>query len=186
MRKNADMVFTALLVAVFAYMLLNGLTMDSRTRAFPVAISAPMLALGLFNLGRLVWENYRRKPELAAELAGMAAPSEELTGSERLAALATAGRVEVDAETTRKRIVNILLWITASFLLLWMLGFREGLPIFVFLFLWKESKDKLWFAVLMGISTWLVLQLFFGYFLNYPWPAPQIALWFGFDWPGIR
>jgi hypothetical protein len=115
MRKNADIAFSFVLVAIFAFILLNGLTMDVRTRAFPVAVSAPMLALALFNLGRVVWESYGRRPELA----GAAAPSQELTGSERLAALATSGRVEVDADTTRKRVINILLWMAASFLLLW-------------------------------------------------------------------
>lgn len=186
MRKNSDIAFSAVLAAIFAFILFNGLTMDVRTRAFPVAVSAPMLALALFNLGRVVWASYGRKIAPAPELAGVTAPSEELTGSERLAALAAPGRVEVDAATNRKRVINILLWMAASFLLLWMIGFREGLPVFVFLFLWRESKDKLWFAVTLGVGTWLALQLFFGYFLNYPWPDPQIALWLGFDWPGIR
>jgi hypothetical protein len=178
MRKNADIVFSAALAAVFAFIFFDGLTMDARTRAFPVAVSAPMMVLALFNLGRVVLESYRSKPEPAVATG-------ELTGSQRMEALATVGRVEVDAKTTRKRIGNILLWMAGSFVLLWMLGFREGLPIFVFLFLWRESRDRLWFAATLGIATWLVLHLFFGYFLNYPWPTPQISLWFGFDWPGI-
>ena len=182
MRKNADIVFSSMLVVVFGYIFFEGMTLDERSRAFPVAIAAPMLALALFSLGRMIWTGYVKEPvpEVPAIEPG------ELTGSQRMESLATAGRVEIDAATTRKRIINILLWMAASFVLLWMIGFREGLPIFVFLFIWKESKDKLWFATVFGICTWLVLHFFFGYFLNYPWHTPQIALWLGFEWPGVR
>jgi hypothetical protein len=172
MHRAANVGFSLLVMAFFALIFFESRTYDERSRAFPMAIAAPMLLLSLYQVGRLSLALYRRVPEVTA-----ASSNENLESS---------GQIDIDAATTRKRVINILLWMAGSFVLLWLIGFREGLPIFVFLYLWRESKDSLALSTTFGVATWLILHTFFGYFLHYPWPAPQIALLFGFDWPGIN
>ncbi len=85
----------------------------------------------------------------------------------------------------RARLVNILAWFVGSFVLLWLVGFREGLPVFVFFYLFFESREKWYYSLGAGILVWLALWQFFGGILHFAWARPQIAEWFGFDWPGI-
>ena len=76
-------------------------------------------------------------------------------------------------------------WVGVSFLWMWLIGFREGLPTFVFLFLLFQSKEKWWLSVLIAVATGILLHQFFGAMLHYPWPEPQVAIWLDFDWPGM-
>lgn len=172
MHKAANLGFSLLVLAFFALIFFEGRTYDERSRAFPMAIAAPMLLLSLYQVGRLSFALYRRVPE---ETAASISDGPE-----------SSVQVTIDSATTKNRVINILLWMAGSFVLLWLIGFREGLPLFVFLYLWRESKDSLALSTTFGMAAWLILLTFFGYFLHYPWPAPQIALLFGFDWPGIN
>ena len=188
----ADVAVSGVLVVVFAggYFLSN--EWDPGSQRFPLAISVTMVVLAIVYFSRQVYAMLRPPAAVTvgagagggdAIVSGSDAKREQ-TPEERAAAL-TVRTSNLTPQETRSRMINILTWIAGSFVLLWLFGFREGLPIFVFLFLQFESREKWWFSIGTTVAVWLVLWQFFGQMLHFAWAKPQIAIWLDFDWPGV-
>ena len=181
MRRWADVAFSGALVFIFAYAIVEGQGWRFGDKLFPLAVAAPMLALALFHLIResvkAIQQPGRELPPGASE--GAAAMGAQSLGSSE------PGVTPAIRKERMQRIQRLLLWMLGSFLMLWLFGFREGLPAFVFLFLRFQSKESWLLSGIITVATGFAMHQLFGTLLHYPWAVPQIARWFGFDWPGI-
>ena len=191
-----DVAVTAFLMGLFVYATYIANDFSTASRRFPFSIAASMSVLAIVFFGRQL--RTKLSPARAAAAAGAAAGGAavagsgggdastggEISGESRIAAL-MAKPSDLPPGVARARLINTLAWIGASFVLLWLIGFREGLPAFVFLFLLFESREKWYLSLGAAIAVWLGLWQFFGGVLHFAWATPQVARWFGFDWPGI-
>jgi len=186
-----DVAVTGFLIVLFGGAIVVGQDFDFTSQRFPLALSAVMVSLATVYFIRQAYAKLRPSAIGLASAAtgpatidiGATGERPELSGEERIAALAQRG--DIPGEVARARMINILAWISASFVLLWLFGFREGLPVFVLLFLQFESREKWWVSLGTAIMVWVVLWQFFGGILHFAWAKPQVAIWLGFDWPGV-
>jgi hypothetical protein len=170
--RYAEIAFSGLMVLVFAFAIFEARDWSPENRLYPYVIAIPILALAAVQLGLDV----RRRAKGAA--ARDASNSEE-----RIADGATGP--EIPPETVIRRTRTIVVWIALSFVLLWVVGFREGIPLFVFLYLRVSAKEGWLLSSLISLGVWAMLTFFFGDILHLPWPQPQLAHWFGFRWPSL-
>ena len=182
MRKWAGVGFAALITAFFAYTIVGALDWRFDDKLFPLSIGGPMLVIAVYLLVREVVKALQGGVEEQAVSAALPGPG---GAGETMAATEAEEEVQVDPAAARRRVTLLLAWFAASFLMLWLLGFREGLPVFVFLFLRFYSKESWIMSFAVSVAAGLVMHQLFGGILSYPWAAPQISLWFDFDWPGI-
>ena len=183
--------FNVLLAAIFAFAVVTGIGWRFRDQLFPLAIAGPMLVLAFVPLVRTL--RGILAPQAATLATAAAAGASAAGGATTEAPQSLAERAQPIAEVApeayvegrQRRFFQMIGWVGVSFLWMWLIGFREGLPTFVFLFLLFQSKEKLWLSVLIAVATGIVLHQFFGNTLHYPWPEPQVAIWLDFDWPGM-
>lgn len=195
MVRWAPFIFSLVLALLFLYFFVEALGFSERAKRFPLAVSGPMFLLASIHATReglrAVQINLpgwirRWAPPPSGTSAESSGEDVQVSGTQRLEALVQAAKVEIPLDVARQRTIVIVLWMLGSFVGLWLIGFREGLPLFVLTYLLLQSKEKIWFAAVAAIVVWLALEMFFGRALLFPWPQPQLALWFGFEWPGIR
>jgi TctA family transporter len=184
-----ELLFAGLLAAIFAFAVFTGAGWRFRDQLFPLAIAAPMLVLVSATLVRTLHGILAPQAAVvSAAAAGAVAGGTTAEAPQSIAERAQPGMEAVpepDTEGRRRRFFQMIGWVGVSFVLMWLVGFREGLPTFVFLFLRFQSKERLWLSVLIAAATGILLHQFFGSVLHYPWPEPQLGTWLGFDWPGM-
>ena len=79
----------------------------------------------------------------------------------------------------QRRTANIGAWIVGLFVAIWMIGFNIAIPLFVFLYLKVESREKWWFSLLFAGVGWAFVYGLFIRVLHIPFPEPQLFLWLG-------
>jgi len=175
-------VFTGLLVAVFVLALVTGRDWTFPNKIFPYAIAIPMLVLAVIQFGIEVKSLVSARSGLTPALAG--APGGPPVRPPRPGSPVVIEE-PIEPRVARERSLKMTAWLAASFLLLWMIGLREGLAVFVFLYLRFSSKESWWLSALLTAIIWGLLFQFFGRILQFPWPIPLVSRWFDFNWPGV-
>ena len=153
-RKWGELTFVGLLVALIAAGVIQAQGWPFDAKLFPLAIGYPILALAVFQFVRTAVRTRNSESDLSPE----AAYSDDLLR-------------ELPAELVRSRTGVILAWLALSGLLIWFLGLRVGIPMWVFLFLYLQSKEALWFSGLLALAAGAVLVGFFDKVAHIPWPG---------------
>lgn len=154
MKQKAEIVFSALLVLVFAFAVYEARGWQLHARLLPWVMGFPMLIL---SLGQLI-QDVRKKKPVTNE------PGTEFGG-------------EIPLPLARQRAISIILWLLGLFGAIWLLGFPVSVPLFTFLYLKFDSGEDWWFAALLTALTWVFFYGLFVQLLNLPFPEGALFEW---------
>jgi hypothetical protein len=154
---NGAVIFTSVIAGVLVVALMSSWHWSFATRLFPWVITIPTLVLCLIQL----LLDLRRAQSLAAE--------EDTTGIMDLAV-----DRGVALHLVVRRAANIFGWVFGLFAMIWLVGFIISSPLFIWLYLTFQAREKWWVT-----ATWIVLTLvfllgLFHYILHVPWPEGAI------------
>lgn len=151
--------------AVFAFvtlLLIAGALITSRewsfaTRLFPWAIGIPAFCLCAIQLVIELWRSQR------------AGRDEDVSGIMDLAV-----DRGVPLELLVRRALNIFSWVFGLFAAIWLIGFIVSTPLFVWLYLTFQAREKQWISLMWTGFTLLFLIGLFHSILHVPWPEGAI------------
>jgi Tripartite tricarboxylate transporter TctB family len=192
-RKQADLIFSLVLLVVIGWMVWEAGKWDLRARLFPIAVGVPAIGLALLQLGFLVKPSFRRaRPKTPEqETPDAAAPPPGSTGVvvaeaiERAFGPASPGETEaaIPPEVARARSLHMVGWILAITLGIVLVGFELGAGVLTFLFLRFASHERLRTSVVLALATYLSFYVIFDRALVIPFPPGAIADAFSLDKP---
>ncbi|HZD40400.1 MAG TPA: tripartite tricarboxylate transporter TctB family protein [Terriglobales bacterium] len=151
--------FLALGVAVIAgYALYAAIDWPFRTALFPRIIGAPLFLLALAEMGLSAFSTEKRREGHAVDF--------ELT-------------TDIDPVVARHRTWAIVGWILGFFVLVLLIGFPIGVPLFVFLYLKLAGKEKWGLTLALTVLAWVIIEGLFDQLLHIPFPDGWIQSLFG-------
>jgi len=176
--SKAEMVASLLMVALFAYVLIVALDWPFSVKLFPLVVSIPMLVLATVKAGMYVAGYVTRVPVAAAA----AAPVDGGGDSIGVDAVPVGTPPSVPPEVVRKRTIQIVSWMAGFILMIWLLGFLIGMPLFIFLYLKFQAKES-WTVTSIGtvVAAVFIIGLF-DRFMHLPWPLTPLS---GMGIPGL-
>ncbi len=152
--SGTHIAFTIFLALVLAWAVLSAKDWPLGARLFPWVVGIPSFFMALFQLARELRQwTARRKP---AEVKGPITSSAEW-----------------------RRTVTIGGWIAGFFAGIWLIGFVIALPLFVFLYMKLQSREKWLFSLLSAAAGWVFVYSLFINILHFSFPDPQILSWLG-------
>ena len=85
-------------------------------------------------------------------------------------------------EVVRKRTIQIVSWMAGFILMIWLLGFLIGMPLFIFLYLKFQARES-WAMTSIGtvVAAVFIIGLF-DRFMHLPWPLTPLS---GMGIPGL-
>lgn len=185
-RKAIDLIFSLLIVLLFAWVIWEAQDWPFRTRLFPWTIGLPLLGLALVHVALVFWGMRRLQPEFAST--GHPAPSprgpDGTSGSEDVQAGGAVAQAppaverpqeELSPSLVRRRTLTITLWTLAFFLGLWLLGFKIGSALLTFAFLKFGANESWKISLVSGGAAFLFFLLVFDLALAIPFPPGLIA-----------
>jgi hypothetical protein len=134
---------------VAAYALYAAMDWPFRTALFPRMIGVPLLLLALVEMGWSAFGAEKQREGHAVDF--------ELT-------------TEIDPEVARRRTLTIVAWIFGFFILILVVGFPVGVPLFVFLYLKLAGKESWGLALVLTVLSWLLMKGLFDRLLHIPFP----------------
>lgn len=157
MRFRSRMLFTLFAVAVFTYVAFAARNWPPGSRLFPWAVAIPMALLSLVQLGV---ELYR---------SGTHADRDEkpYTGDLQV-------DWNVDTSVVRRNAANFFAWLLGLVLAVWLIGFFFSVPLFTFLYLKVQAREKWLLSLALSASTLVFLVGVFELILHVPWPQPLL------------
>jgi hypothetical protein len=189
-RKQADLLFTLVLLGVVSWMVWEAGKWDLRARLFPVAVGVPAIGLALLELAFLLKPAISRARTAAPDRsAPEAAPG--ATGVVVAEAIergfgpgsASEAEAAVAPEVARTRTLHMVGWVLAIAVGIVVLGFELGAAVLTFLFLRFASHERLRTSLLIALATYLSFYVLFDRALFIPFPAGTIAETVGLEKP---
>ena len=103
-------------------------------------------------------------------------------GSAGVAAVPVPTSPSLPPEVVRKRTIQIVSWMAGFILMIWLLGFLIGMPLFIFLYLKFQGRES-WAMTLIGtvVAAVFIIGLF-DRFMHLPWPLTPLS---GMGIPGL-
>jgi hypothetical protein len=151
--------FLASGIALIAgYALYSAIDWPFRTALFPRLIGTPLLALALIEMGLSAFGTEKQREGHAVDF--------ELT-------------TDIDPKVARQRTLAIVGWIFGFFILILLVGFPVGVPVFVFSYLKIAGKEKWGLALVLTVFAWLLIEGLFDRLLHIPFPDGWIQSLFG-------
>lgn len=189
-RARNDILISAFLVLLLAWVVWEARGWPFRARLFPWAIGFPALALALVQFGLACWDGVRQRLNAAVESSHGGAA--EKTGAERgghQARLEIPTGEEVglvlDPKIERERTISISAWTVAFALGFYLFGFKVGSLLLSLAFLRFQAHESWKMSVVYGLGIYLFFLVGFELALGAPLPAGVIATSLGlqsFDW----
>jgi len=194
MRKWSELAFSTFLVVFFILAIILAQGWSFKVKLFPLGVAYPMLVIALINLALHIRtiqkdakaETLRPAPVAAGDAAsptgaGVVAAGEKASSDDyRAAYMAT--RDELPPEVIARRVLMIILWMLSSFAMIWIIGLKFGIPIWMAIFLRYQSKEKIWVTLVLSLFAFIFMVGFFDRVVHIPWPDSQLTHWFGWDW----
>ena len=151
MRDRASLVLGVVIMACACWAIYAALGWPFKAKLFPMAIAITVLCLA------------------AAEVAW------GLFGS-KAAERATDFQISADVprEIAVRRTIGVVAWIAGFFGLIGLIGFPWAVPLFVFLYLKVQGREKWWLSFVFSALVWGVFHGLFVKLLNIPFPAGWI------------
>jgi hypothetical protein len=199
-RKQADLIFSLVLLGIIAWMVWEAGKWDLRARLFPVAVGVPAIGLALLQLFFLLKPALSRAPAAAAPPPDRAAP--EAGPSSAAPAPGPTGVVVAEAierafgpgsaveaeesiapDVARARTLHMVGWVVAIAVGTLLLGFELGAAVLTFLFLHFAAHERLRTSLAIAVVTYLFFYILFDRALFIPFPPGAIADVLGLDRP---
>lgn len=154
---NAAAVFTFFVMLVLAGALITSREWSFATRLFPWVIAIPALCLCAI---QFLTELYRaHRPVTDEDVSGvMDLPVDK----------------GVPLKLVVLRAANIFSWVFGLFVAVFVIGFVLSAPMFVWLYLTFQAREKWWISLLWTGLTMVFLLGLFHYTLRVPWPHGAI------------
>jgi hypothetical protein len=76
------------------------------------------------------------------------------------------------------KVLGVFAWMAAFIALVLVAGFPIAVPLFVFLYLVLESRERLVLSIVLAAAAWGVFHLLFERVLHFPFEAGLIRTWF--------
>ena len=151
--------FLALGAALIAgYALYAAMDWPFRTGLFPRMIAVPLLVLALVEMGLSAFSTEKQREGHAVDF--------ELT-------------TDLDPSVARQRTLAIIGWILGFFILILLVGFPVGIPLFVFSYLKLGGKERWGLALVLTVLSWIVMEGLFDQLLHIPFAEGWIQALFG-------
>lgn len=178
-KPHPQVIFSAALVAIFAWAVLEAQSWPLRTRFFPMIVGVSMLALALVQLGR---DLLRRVP---AGGAGAAArpdrgktpegPSQGQTGTQPAEVADVAGTEAVLARVSLRETAVAAAQLLSFFVVMAVLGFLPAIVLYTVVYVRRVGQVSWGYAILMGAGLGLFSWGLFERFLHLPLPAGWVS-----------
>lgn len=154
LRFNPGALFTLAILVIFAFGVFTARHWQIQARLFPWVVGIPGLALCVV--------------QLVGDFLQRSAPGDEddLRGLMDLPVDRS-----VPLSIVVRRAVNTFGWILGLFGAIWLIGFVVSVPLFVFLYLWLQAREKLWLSLVYAACMLVVVIGVFDLILNIPWPG---------------
>jgi len=159
---NAGVFFTLFVLAVFAVGVYAAADWQIQARLFPWVIGIPALVMCVM---QLFGDFFRRGDANEQDVHGaMDLPVDR----------------SVPIAVVVKRAINSFGWVLGLFAAIWIVGFVVAVPLFIFLYLIWQAREKLWISTAYCVSMLVFIVGVFHLILNVPWPEglfPQAEEW---------
>lgn len=188
-RKQADLIFSLVLLALVSWMVWEAGKWDLRARLFPLAVGVPAIALALLQVGFLLRPAVSRQRGVVADGSApeagtaAAAPAPGPTGVvvaeavERAFGPGSASEADSDIpdDVARWRTLHMVGWVLAIALGIVVLGFELGAAVLTFLFLHFAARERLRTSILISLATYLAFYILFDRMLFIPFPPGVVG-----------
>ncbi len=151
--------FTMVILLIFLWAFWVARDLPWQARLFPSTICILTMMLCLFQL----WlDLFKRKQDTSKEEEWIFdLPSKE----------------GIPLSLVLRRIVNIFVWIFGFFSSIWFIGFIISVPLFTWLYLVVEGREKWWVSLIYTALAQAFLLGLFHYTIHFPWPEGLV------NWP---
>lgn len=160
-RLIGDLVFTLVLLTIIVAAMVAALDWPYSARLAPLAVGVPAAVLCLALAVRAIWHVIKGS-----------APEE----NKRIMDL-RADR-DIDADVFAVRASLMFAWIFGFAAAIWLVGFVPSVPVFVFLYMLLQAREKWWVALLYSAGMFAFMVIVFHVILHVAWlrgqfPGPQ-------------
>jgi len=151
---------TILAGALFAFAIASSQDWPLGTRLFAQSIAVPGLILSVLNFTQEMLRFASGEPLSAS----FDVPMEKT----------------IPAPVLRYRTLNVFGWILGLFLMIWLINFKFSIPLFTFLYLKFEARERFLSSFLLaGLMIALIIGIF-DFVVHVPWPKGLVERWLGF------
>ncbi|MGH7845294.1 MAG: tripartite tricarboxylate transporter TctB family protein [Candidatus Binatia bacterium] len=163
MKFKPQALFALVVLIFFIVFVYEAKEWRMQARLYPWSIGIPMIFLaGLYIVRELTGKNEKTQQQQAANT-----PVDfQFTKG-------------LDQDTARKRTIYIFGWIFGFFLGIWLIGFSYMVPLFVFLYLKVQSREKWPLSIALTAGAWVIFWGLFDRLLRLPFPDGQVMVWLG-------
>jgi len=159
MKLRARMLFTLAIVVFSTYAVLSARDWPLATKLFPWIVGIPVMILSMTQLALEIYQSR-----------AIAVRPKEDTGD-----------LQVDWNMGSKIVAakagNFFAWLLGFFLCIWLLGFFIAVPLYTFLYLKVQARERWLMSIGLTLATFIFFDLLFDQILHLPWPRPMI------EWP---
>jgi hypothetical protein len=152
-RINFHLLLALAVALVGGYALYASMDWPFRTALFPRVIGVPLLLLALIEMALSAFGTEKEREGHAVDF--------ELT-------------TDIDPLVARRRTLTIIAWILGFFVLILLVGFPLGVPVFVFLYLKLAGKEGWGMTFVLTVISWLLMKGLFDRLLHLPFPQGWI------------
>jgi hypothetical protein len=154
MHDRASLALSALIMACSGYAVYAASAWPWKAALFPIAIGIPVFCLAA---AEAVWALFGSATAERAMDFQMSA--------------------EVPPATAARRTALAAAWMAGFFVAIALIGFVLAVPLFVFLYLKLQGRERLAFSVVFSAAVWVFFHLVFQRLLNLPFPQGWIQFW---------
>ncbi len=159
MKFRARMFFTLAIVVFSTYAVLSAWDWPLSTKLFPWIVGIPVMILSMIQLALEIYQSR-----------SVAVRPKEDTGD-----------LQVDLSMSSKVVVakagRFFAWLLGFFFCIWLLGFFVAVPLYTFLYLKLQARERWLISIGLTLATFIFFDLLFDQILHLPWPGPVI------EWP---
>ena len=159
-RFDFGSLFTLLFFVIFALGVFTARDWQIQARLFPWVVGFPILALCTYQLFKDLFVRQEASDEAEA-LGFMDLPVDR----------------SVPVSVVIQRALNIFGWVLGLFAAIFLFGFVVSVPLFVFVYLTLQAREKLWIATVYAVGMIVFIIGVFHMILSIPWPEgvfPQV------------
>lgn len=164
MKMTGKVVFDGVLVLIFAVMVVMSFGYNSQARLVPLIIGIPSLVMSIVQLIADGFPSLQRKLSITQQRGVSAIGGYLHDHDEDRETLKEPTEYIKKAEI--KRAVRVFGWLILLTILLGVVNYHIGIPIFIFLFMLLESRVKLLTSLLVAAGTEGFIYLLFGILLR--------------------
>jgi hypothetical protein len=158
MKLSGHTGFSIFLILIAGYVIYAASHWSFKTGFFPLAVAIPLVILSVAHLFLEIF-----------------APAEQASGPAVEAEFST----EVPPEVARQRVIAVFSWIAGFILLVFLLGFRMAVLVFIFSYLKIQSQVSWLRSTALTAATWAFFYVVFQRLVHLQFEDGIIQTWLG-------